>query len=702
MLKAEWYIDTFPSIVGLSTESEVVVESTDPSVPDGVESSTQTNSVFSKVITEECGGDEKLEQLCHRYCQVNKCEYSLGVATMLAPLAAVLSLESERLSPHLVAAHQYRGKFCAVVPSVRQHTYFKKSTTASTHLKLEAASSALVVSLVRFHRPGCAAVLESVFGINTVPDPLWRWVSTALVSACDKPDTARELTASIAATGDPATVALLATAALDEVITGLPIAAAEAVNEAIASFVLSADVLLRLWTSATEMASFTPSTFSHDYAAFVTQAGRDKLTKRPPSHTGGKGDNRALLAIPSEVIVGEILRSLVSPQASPKTDASNSSTVFSIAEDTGVTSNVSMDCVAGSAIAQVLRVFTKYRDDEDDDETSSDGKNWVCVDARTGAERELDDTVVVEPGVGSRLPSVSRGPSKDDWFNDDHSSGRASVDDVLNDIDPMSVRLVVHRLRNCLWVDPEVDLADESIADAASPASMFLRKLEFYRGNRLCLIGAGATCEALKSILLSREFPYVACLDGGFAALRASLVRMDNSAALIGSVAIVGSEDSAIALRKSISAVRKSKTVLTGLQSAFNKSALGSQITTMVGSIDTKDLKSRFSSFRSSFNKSVRKSQTPPQSTTPPIVVAPDPDLGPIPTGFLASLQQAAKPQVDKSQPRRSAAKAVAESMFEIGGEDEEGEDGDASPNTDRFSSIDLSPLSGKSAPTGQ
>lgn len=701
MIRSDWFIDTFPSIVGLSTEGELVEEA---GAQDLEQDLVSDPGDFPKVpghklLRLECEGNDILEVLCERYCTVNKCRYTSGTVIMLTPLVGIFTIDSPRLPAHLTAIHNFRAKFCALQPQTagKHFIMFKKvSPAAVKNQKFDAAFAYLLLAIIRFHRPGIAAILQSVFGESSLPAEILLWLSTGLVSACPSGDIARELVASVAATGDPATVPLLIVGTLDEILASIPEISPESVGLAISEFSLSPDSLTRIWQSATVMAGYTPKSFSADYSLCATHVGRSKIWNSAKSLPPfGKDSPVPMLTMPPRVLVKELLKAANTP-AEEETVTVNESVEFSIGEEPmsstkSTTGDMSMDCIAGEAIKNGLKLFniqsTPPSPDRADRELSA--KIWMCIDARTESERDQDDTIVVEVGSTGVSRENSRPHSGvgdgDDWFNDgvpdDLPVGAEAVlhreEDIVTGTPNLSSvvvqeRHVIHRLKTCLWLDADVDLA--TLADATSPAALFLKKLEFYRGTRLCIVGSGEVASVLALTLLHREFPYITVVGGGFEGLRTALAQSENAASTVRILSIVGSEQSASAKRAQLK-TRKSQSSVSASLQAFGQ---------MVHSIDTKDIKSKFASFKSSVSSAwavsggPAKTPTPKLSrppTPPPIVVVPSPEKVK-PSGFLASLR--------KKTPSPDA-------QFEIGGEEEEM---NVSPNSDKFSSIDLSPVS--------
>ena len=702
MIRSDWFIDTFPSIVGLSTDGELVEEAGAQDFEQDLVSDPGDSSKVPghKLLRLECEGNEILETLCERCCTVNKCRYTSGTVIMVTPLVGIFTIENPRLAAHLTAIHNFRAKFCALQPQTagKHFTMFKKlSPAAVENQKFDAATAYLMLAIIRFHRPGIAAILQSVFGDSSVPAEILLWLSTGLVSACPSGDIARELVASIAATGDPATVPLLIVGTLDEIIASIPEISPESVGLAISEFSLSPHSLTRIWQSATVMARYTPKSFSADYSLCATHAGRSKIWNSPKFFPSFGNDSPVpMLTMAPRVLVEELLKAAHTP-TEEETVTGNESLAFSIGEEPmsstkRTTGNMCMDCIAGEAIKNGLKLFniqsTPPSPDRADRELSA--KTWTCIDARTESERDQDDTIVVEVGSTGVSRENSRPHSEvgdgDDWFNggapDDLPVGSEAVshrdeDKVTGPPNRPSVvvreRHVIHRLKTCLWLDADVDLA--TLGDATSPAALILKKLEFYRGTRLCIVGSGEVASLLALTLLHREFPYITVVTGGFEGLRTALVQSENAACTVRLLSIVGSEQSASAKRDKLK-TRKSRSSMSASLQAFGQ---------MFHSIDTKDIKSKFVSFKSSVSSAwavsggPAKSPTPKpsrQPTPPPIVVVPSPEKVE-PSGFLASLR--------KKTPSPDA-------KFEIGGEDEE--EVNVSPSSDKFSSIDLSPVS--------
>lgn len=519
MLKStEWFIDAFPSIVGLTADSDTVVSD------DSLEFSDDPVDVA--LLEQECFGDNQLRIMCEKFCQVNQCCYVSGTKYFVSPIAGILTLDSPRLAAHLVAVFQFRDRFSAVHPKgIKTVTAALKSalTGPSKRALIENISSCIVAGLVRFHRPNCGQILDSLFGPNQVPPAVWTWLSSSFISCCDGAVTAREVMGALAATGSPASVALLAVAAIEEVMGSIALSssAADQLNEAIAGFEMSPENFVKLWKVASDMALATPASAGDAFALYATPLGRRGLEKiKVPGHNLKMGIVTVLQVPPSEVIENLV----VSPRRSDGSEDRGPLLQFSISgeEEHSFRKSLSMDCVAGAAISSALRAFGPPMSPSKATSTSNE---WIFIDARTGPERDFDDSQVhAHSLVGKTLREENfSGQGTDDWFAESSSSSSNANFNVNGD-GPLSVSgasspFVIHRLKRALFVDPDIE-EDPEIG------SIFMQKLEFYRGSKLCIIGEGTTAIVLTKQLLLKEFPYVCSVSGGFDGLRKALLTL--------------------------------------------------------------------------------------------------------------------------------------------------------------------------------
>ena len=519
MLKStEWFIDTFPSIVQLTADPEPVPDEL-LSFGGGESSST------SKLLEDECSGDNQLRIMCEKFCLVNKCQYTLGLSDYVSPIAGIMAFDSPRLAAHLVAIYQYRDRFSVIAPTgPKTVTAALKSalTGPSKNDQFEILASCVVAALVRFHRPNSAQTLDALFGPNQVPPAVWTWLSSSFIKACDGAATARELIAAIAATGSPATVGLLAVAAIDEVLSSVTASyhSAQRVNEAMNEFEFSPDLLVKLWRVAAAMAPATPATAGEVFALYLTPYGRRELCEKPkdkkkilsssvPIPMHAKMGLVSVLQVPPSDVISELV-------SGDRTNTSvHASMEFSISEETpGGSKCLSMDCAAGFAIGSCLRAFSTSSLDVE--VVADEKKEWVFIDARTGAEREADDSIISSLVYTPRknTKSFSSRENTEDWFAESSASSGSATPSPSS-----APSFVIHRIKRSLFIDSDMDFSAPQNVDSPL-CDMFMRKLEFYRGCKLCLIGEGSTAIALTGRLLQKEFPFVCSVSGGFGALR--------------------------------------------------------------------------------------------------------------------------------------------------------------------------------------
>ena len=616
----DWFIDTFPSIVGLTADDPEEAEQESP------------GSHWSKQLEEECDGDEQLVRMCEKFCLVNKCKYSGGIASLVSPISGVLTHDSPRIYSLLLALGGFRDRFCLVSLQLDRSYSTMLRSAINQQIRLtenyDNITRNLLVSILRFHRPTTCAVIETLFGTNEYPRTVLGWLSSALTCVCDGAATARELLASIASTGEPAAVTLLATAALDEIVSSLPVSSAEAIQEALDAFSLSPDVLSKLWRIASEMAACTPWCFGSDFALFGTRSGRLKLRE----YKKIERSNDCILSVTPKSVAGDLLASLRARQQKESSDHSDSNTsmVFSIGEEADPM--LSMTCIAGVSIETSLRPFVDMSHENSEEEKIS--RETTYIDARSEEERTRNDASVVIIESRPQSPRVS----SQDWFADEPSSRTTDT------THGSKTGIVIHRLRNCVWMDSEMDLNDCE----DEMVRIFLKKFEFFRGQKICVIGDSDRASQLVKMLLVREFPYVCRLQDGMVGLAQALAeREDASLDLISMIGITDQRPATVASKPSL---------------RFSKLISSKEVMKLSGMFRRK-----------------KSEKSTPSQTPPPIVVAPSP-----------SAVVVGRPAVPRIE-------------FEIGGEEED-EFGTAVPpgssspiieergSDDDFSSVDLSP----------
>jgi hypothetical protein len=643
----EWFIDTFPSIVGLSSGDHPFsdIPSDTESAPSEVHPTTP-----SRLLLQECEGDEHLRVICEKFCHINRCKYTRGLAAVVSPIAGIMTFESPRLIAHLVALGAFRDRFCIVPPApLASRSYssliksaFAPSKSAPRTESWDLFTTNVVVSLIRFHRPNIMAIMEAMFGLNQLAPTLHTWLSTSMLSICDGATTARELMASIAATGECASGACLLVAALDEIFSNSSflINSPEALLQALDSFTVSPDKLVSLWGTASGIAACTPAQLGKDLFAFGTFTGRRTLEQNE-SH----GIPEIFQTIDGLTLASLNGKDVVASESGnhsekPVNEHVNKSLSFSIGEDTSSSRCwLSMECIAGASIESSLRPFVDNKKNNSDSFIQS--LETVIVDARTKEERRIDNACIIFPVAGENQREESK-----DWFNSsddgdvDHGGGEESSHSTD---EPTVTPIHILRLKNSVWVDEDLDF--QSIQAPSEIESLFLKKLEFFRGHLVCVIGLHATAKRLTEILLEREFPYVACVRGGFKSIIDALAE----------------DSSSISLR----AITEPVPVME--QKGEDQGIVGGRISFTAQAKDlTNQAKKRIAGF-------FKPTHTSPPAV-PGIIVAPSPTLSVV---------------VGKAM-------APPTSLFEIGGEeveeDEFGQRIGTRRDEDDFSSVDLSP----------
>ena len=513
MTKSEWFLDTFAAIVSVSQDSVVTTESDSP---------TDQDHTASKLLIEECGDDQDLILFCQKYCQVNNCQYTSGLSRILSPVADILSVSASRAPSILAAIHQYRLKFTI---TVRDEDYAKSkwsnwywsggwrdtSSTAPKSPHIE-----FICSLIRFHRPGLAYLLETFFGPDMGYKTLWGcWLSESFVSVAESASIAREIFSSIAASGEPLTAVLLTIAILDDVVSSTT--AKDDLTEALKAVEIGVENFSRFWVSASEMATNTPRVFSYDFTRLIS--GR-KINTMAES---------GVVGLPLEFVVREIIGKEGGTTGKDH-DEDNSPQGSSpgvlhsvIADDEirGMKNLTPLRCIAGASIAQHLPVFSNSLSPSSSPSNHPDDPT-VYIDARSEEERNSDNKTVIEvpiavyqrpvplsprnlsPKTSPRTPADNR--QEKDWFQDD--SEGSQTDQPAQPVGP-SERLIVHRFRQFVWMDVDEDQLGTD--DTSSASYAFMKKLEFFRGNRICVVGGkrGIVAKKLVQALLRREFAYI-------------------------------------------------------------------------------------------------------------------------------------------------------------------------------------------------
>jgi len=199
--------------------------------------------------------------------------------------------------------------------------------------------------------------------------------------------------------------------------------------------------------------------------------------------------------------------------------------------ETPLTGTLSMDCIAGSSIAQHLSVFHDMKSEK------QLPLKILYVDARSEQERLIDEKSIIKvpvavynrpvpgsPQLRQHSPKTSprshdiskqhhhrKSPSKD-WYEDDPPpSVMTTTTTPSKPPKPEPIiyeRFIIHRLKNCVWMDIEEDEIGQD------QWSVFIKKFEFYRAEYLiCILGGsnGKYASILTEELLRREMPYVTC-----------------------------------------------------------------------------------------------------------------------------------------------------------------------------------------------
>ena len=302
------FVDSFPSIVNLvcpNSENEEVVF-----------------SLTSKLFHSECGNSLCSMAICEKYCLVNKCAYSSGLAAVLECVQDLLSIESTRLPPILEAIHTYRLFYFTIDQPASKWNW--KSLVG---VRQKSGSFSTVLALLSFHRPGiCLQIDES-------------WFSAGLPT--DSRSTMREVMLTIAATGEPKVVPLLAAA--------LVVYA----QDALETLCITTANFGQIWAICTQLGRMTPRTFSVD-----------------------NGGNPLLSLCPS-------FPELVSPPSPTSPTATAERT--SIAQDE---EGISIVCAAGSHVEPFLPAFAA-----DQNQQFDPIPEMKYIDARSEAERARDGAV---------------------------------------------------------------------------------------------------------------------------------------------------------------------------------------------------------------------------------------------------------------------------------------------------------------------
>ena len=531
MTKNDWFLDTFAAIVSVSQDTLTCSE-------------PESREEDQKLMLNECGDDFDLLALCRKYCEVNNCEYVGGLYKMILPISEILTVTASRTNSILTALHQYRLKFTVTVrqddvgKSRWSNWYWNGGWSTST-----SADSAkhphvqFICSLVRFHRPGLAYMLETFFGPDMGYKFLWSsWLTESFVSIADSSSLAREIFSSIAATGEPLTAILLTIAVLDDVVSSTT--AKDDLTEAIKSYRFCTENFPRIWMTASEMATNTPRVFSFD---FIRMMSGQKVCKSVVTETG-------VIGLPIDFVVREILgREDKVEDLEDSPQGSSPGVLHSVIADDeirGMKNLPPLRCIAGASIAQHLPVFQNSLSPSSSPSHNPDDPT-VYIDARSEEERNSDNKAVIEVPIAvyqrpvplsprnlspKTSPRTERRKEEKDWFQDD-SEGSQTEQPAHVPAGP-SERLIVHRFRQFVWMDVDEDQLETD--DTSSASYAFMKKLEFFRGNRICVVGGkrGIVAKKLVDALLRREFSYITSVrrtgrkksNSNFAIIRDELV----------------------------------------------------------------------------------------------------------------------------------------------------------------------------------
>ena len=644
----EWFIDTFPAIVGLSADSSDGSEVSEPPT-----ASSQPSTPL-KLLADDCDGDENLRSVCEKYCQVNNETYIKGLAVLVSPIAGIMAADSPRLIAHLVALSAFKDRFCIIPPlpvAPRSFSSLIKEAFAQKQTTPEQTTTTLLLNLLRFHRPNIASMFEEMFGLNAIPDQIFFRLSTAMVTCCDGGCTARELMACISACGEPCAGPLLWIAVMDDIFNSgaFMLNSGESLINVLESYTLSPEKLSAVWSVASELATATPAAVGEQLFLTSTAAGRRKhgefRTEKnselfPKINQFQTHNGSSILTLTGEDVVADLARIIGDQNEDQPSDQElNSSAVYSIG-DTEQAGVLSMACIAGASIETALKPFV----DIGSRVVSPSSPGITVVDARTDDERERDNTNVIS--FEKKFAYDGERQVSKDWFSNSVEDDGTDVDDSE---DTGSQGLVVLRLKKSVWVDPELEFTDPELSEVEN---LFLRKLEFFRGDRLIVVGLESTARRLTQLLIDREFPYVCAVAEGFRGITDALNGRRNLIKKLALTEVAGDFRTSTEQDVSQSVVRK-------------QSKLG-DIKSKLQQIDTSQVKKKFSSFFST-----AKPGTAVTVKASPILVAPTPIV----------VGRAVAPKV--------------EATFEIGEEFEENEfgqriGGNSPADASDFSSVDL------------
>ena len=97
MTRLDWFLDTFPTIVGLDGVPEVDNDSVTLSPP-------------SRLLVDECCGIIGLADYCERYCRVNNTTYTTGTFFLIEPIINLITLDSPRTDSILASLYHFKSK----------------------------------------------------------------------------------------------------------------------------------------------------------------------------------------------------------------------------------------------------------------------------------------------------------------------------------------------------------------------------------------------------------------------------------------------------------------------------------------------------------------------------------------------------------------------------------------------------------------
>ena len=534
MNKNEWFLDTFAAIMSVSQDSDDVETLAESSIGRPID----TDQSSMKLMSSECSANPELLEYCQKFCAVNNCSYSKGLYKLMIPIADILAVDAARTISIFSALYQYRKKFTVPIifdeeknfGSKWSQWYWSGAWSSSSSIGSKTNLSLMVEFLcafIRYHRPGVAYLLETFFGPDMGYKQYWsNWLSDSFVSVSESLGFARELMSTIASSGEPLTCVLMTVVILEEIIVRTM--AKDDLADAISNFRLGYENLSSIWSTASEMASHTPRMFSQDFS---------RLLRRDEKRMNSVVAEFSVLGLSLEYIVRDLLDTQEQEKELETSPVGSSPGVLHsvIADEDfggGKKNLPPLRCIAGASISQHLWVYSNNsvigspivssRGDPDDSPT-------VYIDARSEEERNSDNKTVIAVPIAvynrpvplspRNLTTTSKpnkpdhelgSPSRErDWFADDED-GEEEADPPPPSVPTgPSEKFILYRFRPFVWMDVDEDELDTD--DTTSASYAFMKKLEFFRNYRLCVIGGkkGIVAKKLIASLLRREFPYI-------------------------------------------------------------------------------------------------------------------------------------------------------------------------------------------------